>query len=53
MIYISNKTNVYVKNEGKLSVAKLFYKRNEIFISTQFFNSDRNAVIEWDKGHCI
>lgn len=31
----------------------LQFNGNDIYISTQFFNSDRNAVIEWYKKHFI
>ena len=30
----------------------LKYNGDDIFVSTQFFDSDRNAVIEWYKKHC-
>ena len=29
----------------------LKYKGNDIYVSTQFFDSDRNAIIEWYKKH--
>jgi hypothetical protein len=31
----------------------LKYNGKEIFVSTQFFDNDRNAVIEWYKNHLI
>lgn len=30
---------------------ELIFKNNRIYISTQFFESDRDAVIEWYKNH--
>lgn len=50
---IANNRNDNMGNstQKRYRAKSLNFEGNEIYISTQFFNSDREAIIEWYKSH--
>ena len=43
--------NMGNSTQKRYRVKPLLYQGTDLYISTQFFDSDRNAIIEWYKKH--